>query len=160
MWYYCEKLNTLSEFDESEVIKDEYDWEDGYCGAIIGTIQDFYHISDLSKENTYKKVIISESDIELIFIGKKAQLFYKFIDDLNTCYIDYFSLSYVETQNEVEENFNTFFLNMDDDQDYYSKKKYYNNFCIWHNTDDMSYFTFTFLENIKIGDDRNTYLLK
>ena len=49
---------------------------------------------------------------------------------------------------------------MGPNNDYYSKKKYKNLYCIRNNADEMNYYEFTFLENIKIGDDRNTYLLK
>ena len=160
MWYYSKNLNTLSNFDESEIIKYEYELEDEYYGSNMYTVQDFYHISDINKINIYKKVIISESDIELICIGKKAQLFFEFNDDLNTCYVESFSLSYVETEDEVKENYNTFFLTMVPNKKYYSKRKCYNEFCIYNNIEEMSYFKFTFLEDIEVEDHINTFLLK
>ena len=66
MWYYCEKLNTLENFDESEIIYDEIvttDYKrtsfDEY--EIIEYYEKtFYHISDINKKNSLIKVIIRE----------------------------------------------------------------------------------------------------
>ena len=49
MWYYCEKLNTLSNFDESDMIIYKYGCEDDDYGYLIGITQYLYHISDIKK---------------------------------------------------------------------------------------------------------------
>ena len=59
-------------------------------------------------------------------------------------YIEFLSLSYVETEDEVEENFNTFFLNIDETEEDYYSKKYYDGFVIHHNTEDRTFFQIYF----------------
>jgi hypothetical protein len=143
-WYYNEKRNTLEKIKDSSLEKIEYEMVDETVNPhyICGSFFIYFRISDINKTIPYKKIMSTNTDLELILITGKAQLFYNFQNEQDITYTITFSNSLLE----VKKNYNYFITN-NDMSNYRLNNK---NLSIKSKDNDIIIFQFIYLFNLTI----------